>query len=109
MARLRATDLYELAKSNLNGRQLKTMIRTASTLAKFDGDAVDNTRRLEKIDGATRLDCEMFAAPDYLAGKPANPALVKATWSLINTGKGARMRAFYLPARAHGSRNRHRS
>jgi SpoVK/Ycf46/Vps4 family AAA+-type ATPase len=73
---INASDITELADSDLNGRQIKNVIRTAATLAKLDGEAVTTDRLKEEIEEATRFEREMLQAPDYLE-KP-KPTLVRA-------------------------------
>ena len=74
--KLTTQEVAQLAESDLNGRQVKNVIRTATTLAKLDGEPVSFTRLQEEIGEATRFEREMLAAPDYLA-KPGADAAVK--------------------------------
>ncbi|NKL08395.1 AAA family ATPase [Rhizobium leguminosarum bv. viciae] len=60
-------DIAKLADADLNGRQVKNVIRTASTMAKLDGEAVTYERLVEEIEEATRFEREMLQAPDYLS------------------------------------------
>ncbi|MBB3138730.1 hypothetical protein FHS26_006509 [Rhizobium pisi] len=62
-------DIAKLADADLNGRQIMNVIRTASTMAKLDGEAVTYERLVEEIEEAIRFEREMLQAPDYL-GKP---------------------------------------
>lgn len=64
---LAAEQIKDLAGRDLNGRQIKNVIRTASTLAKLDGESVTFERLRDEIEEATRFEREMLAAPDYLA------------------------------------------
>ena len=61
-----ANDITALADADLNGRQIKNVIRTAATMAKLDGEAVTAARLKDEIEEATRFEREMLAAPDYL-------------------------------------------
>lgn len=78
--KLSPLEISTLAESDLNGRQVKNVIRTATTLAKLDSEAVSFKRLQEEIEEATRFEREMLAAPDYLAkhdaDAPAKPKLV---------------------------------
>lgn len=66
-------DITNLAQADLNGRQIKNVIRTAATMAKLDGEAVTAERLQEEIIEATRFERDMLQAPDYLSKpKPAN-------------------------------------
>jgi hypothetical protein len=65
-----ANDITALADADLNGRQIKNVIRTAATMAKLDGEAVTAARLKDEIEEATRFEREMLTAPDYLE-KPA--------------------------------------
>lgn len=71
-------DIEKLAESDLNGRQIKNVIRTATTLAKLDGVSVDAARLAEEIEEATRFEREMLQAPEFLTKEPAKPKLVSA-------------------------------
>ncbi|SOC90039.1 ATPase family associated with various cellular activities (AAA) [Rhizobium sp. AN5] len=71
-------EIGELAKSDLNGRQIKNVIRTATTLAKLDGETVTFERLQDEIDEATRFERDMREAPEFLTKEPAKPQLVKA-------------------------------
>lgn len=72
-----AADIERLADADLNGRQVKNVIRTAATMAKLDGEAVSFERLLDEITEATRFERDMNNAPEYLT-KPAAPALKAA-------------------------------
>ena len=69
--------IAQLAASNLNGRQVKNVIRTASTMAKLDGEAVNYARLADEIIEATRFERDMDNAPEYLT-KTAAPSLKAA-------------------------------
>ncbi|MFS2177174.1 hypothetical protein ACCC98_14670 [Rhizobium pisi] len=62
-------DIAKLADADLNGRQIKNVVRTAPTMAKLDGEAVTYGHLVEEIEEAIRFEREMLQAPDYL-GKP---------------------------------------
>ena len=76
--KLTDTDISALAKSDLNGRQIKNVIRTATTLAKLDGETVNFERLQDEIEEATRFERDMREAPEFLTKEPAKPQLVKA-------------------------------
>ncbi|QWY83112.1 ATPase domain-containing protein [Rhizobium phage RHph_X66] len=63
-----------LAVYDLNGRQIKNIIRTAGTMAKLDGEAVNLGRLLDEIQEATRFERDMEQAPEYLT-KPTLKAV----------------------------------
>ncbi len=64
--KLESGEIANLATSELNGRQIKNVIRTAGTLAKLDGETVTFERLKDEIEEATRFEREMLQAPDVL-------------------------------------------
>lgn len=63
--------ITNLAQSDLNGRQIKNVIRTAGTMAKLDGEAVTFSRLKDEIEEATRFEREMLSAPEVQTKHPS--------------------------------------